>query len=239
MRYETVTVVNPLPGGKEEQYLSPQIGISWQLSSSTVLHTALGRGIRIPVLGERFLQFDQPIPFRPNPFIRTERSFAYELGVRATSFYATLVNIVQAQIPGVEVSGKFRFWDNRLGLDASATWTDPHIKEAGEAGDIPITFQDDDPLTYRPRFIAYVTPSLSLGPLTLEADYSYASEVEVQLFTTDQRVPKKQLDARLLASWSNLTLQFSVRNLLQYYYTQVERNFNEVRSFSTGLMWEY
>ncbi|MGH7494158.1 MAG: TonB-dependent receptor [bacterium] len=267
-REEFVSVVNPLPQGLEEQHLSPQLGLSYQVAEGSVLHSAVGRGIRIPALGERFLQFDQPIPFRPNPYVATERSWSYELGWRqrlsahadlevagfynlfdeliepvfvasGTSFYATLVNITQARIPGVEVSTRMRFWRNRFGLEASATWTDPTITKAGDSTVVPITFQDGDPLTYRPEFIAYVTPSLHLGAFSLEADYSYASTVAVQLFINDQRVPKKQLDGRLLYRWSNLTLQFAVRNLLQYYYAQVERNLNEVRSFSMGLMWEY
>ncbi len=267
-RFEPVTVVNPLPEGLEEQHLSPQLGASYQLAYGTVVHGAIGRGIRIPVLGGRFLQFDQPLPFRPNAKIMTETSWSYELGLRqsfgahanfevvgfynrfdnliepvfvasGTNFFATLVNIAQARIPGVEVSARTRFWKNRLGLEASATWTDPVITKAGSADAVPITFQDGDPLTYRPSFIAYVTPALHLGAFSVEADYSYASTVAVQLFIGDQRVPKKQLDARLLYQWSNLTLQFAVRNLLQYYYTQVDRNFNEVRNFSMGLRWEY
>lgn len=261
-------VVNPIPKGLEEQYLNPQIALSYQLFSSSNLHTAFGRGIRIPVLGERFLQFDQPIPFQPNAFIKTERSFSYELGWRqrlgefgnfevtgfynrydnliepvfvasGTSFFATLVNIQEAKIPGVELSGRVRLLNDHVRFEGSATWTDPQVVHAGENEDIPITFKDGDPLTYRPRFISYLSPSLHLGPFSLEADYSYASIVAVQLFRGDQRVPKKQLDARLLYRWSNLTAQLAMRNALQYYYAQVERNFNEVRNFSAGLMWEY
>lgn len=267
-RFETVTVRNPLWRGVEEQYLNPQVGLSYSLSRATVLHGAFGRGIRIPVLGERFLQFDQPIPFRPNTEIQTERSLAYELGWRqrlwafgdfeavafynrydnliepvfvasGTSFYATLVNIREAKIPGVEVSGRVRLLDNRVQLEASATWTDPKISAAGENEKIPLSFKDDDPLTYRPRLISYLSPSLHLGAFSFEADYSYASTVAVQLFRSDQRVPKKQLDGRVLYRWSNLTAQFGVRNVLQYYYAQVERNFNEVRNFSVGLRWDY
>ena len=267
-RFETVTVRNPLWRGLEEQYLNPQIGFSYSLFPATVLHAAFGRGIRIPVLGERFLQFDQPIPFRPNTDVQTERSRSFEIGVRqrfgeladieavafhnrydrliepvfvasGTSFYATLVNIREAQIPGVELSGRVRLWQNRFRVEASATWTDPKIVSAGTNDKIPLTFKDNDPLTYRPRFISSLSPSLQLGPFELAADYSYASRVEVQLFRSDQRVAKKQLDGRVLYRWSNLTAQFAVRNLLQYYYAQVERNFNEVRNFSVGLMWEY
>jgi outer membrane receptor protein involved in Fe transport len=259
------TVFNPFPDGKEEQYLSPQLGMSWQLFPETVLHAALGQGIRIPVLGERFLQFDQPLPFLPNPALFTERSFAVEFGVRqrfgnpvsleATAFYnryddliepvikpdasGTLVNIPHARIEGIETSGRFQFWRDRLRIEATATWTDPVITETSNVSGV--LFQRGDLLSYRPRLITYLSPSLNFGPLALEADYGYASRLEreqVQLYKDDQRVPKNQLDARLLYRWQGLTAQLAVRNALHYTYAPIERNVNEVRTFSIGLMWE-
>ncbi len=267
-RFETRTARNHLPKGLEEQHLSPQLGASYSLSAATVFHAALGRGIRIPVLGERFLQFEQPLLLILNPFLATERSLYYEIGMRqkigevasleAAAFYTQyenliepvsrtsgatflqqLVNIPEAKIPGVELSGRFRFLDGHLGLQGWVMWTDPVVVRAGEDEEVPTTFKDGDRLPYRPRFISYISPSLHFGPFSLEADYSYASIVEVQLFFNDQRVPKKQLDARVLFRWANLTAQLAVRNVLEYHYALPERNLNEVRSFSAGLMWEY
>ena len=258
-------VVNPLPDGREEQYLSPQLGMSYQLLGETVLHAALGRGIRIPVLGERFLQFEQPLPFLPNATIFTERSFAFELGVRqrlgdlanleVTAFHntyrdliepvikpdasGTLVNIPHAWIQGIETSGRFQFWRERLRLEATATWTDPAITQTSLVDGV--LFQEGDLLSYRPRLIAYLSPSLNYGPFSLEADYTFASKLEreqVQLYKDDQRVHKKQLDMRLLYRWQGLTAQLAVRNILQYTYTERERDANEVRNFAIGMMWE-
>ena len=266
-----VTVLNPLPAGKEEQYLSPQIGASYQLLPETVLRAAFGRGVRIPALGERFLQFDQPIRFQPNAKIITERSSSFEIGLRqyfgdwasweatafsnnfrnfvepvfvadATSFYATLVNIPRARVQGIEVSGRFQFWQERFNLEASATWTDPVITEVSQVTDVPTKFKEGDLLSYRPRLIAYLSPSFNFGPLSLQADYFFASKLtreQVQLYKDDQRVPKKVLDMRLLYRWQGLAAQLAVRNLLQYSYTQVERNINEPRNFAIGLMWEH
>ena len=258
-------VINPLPDGREEQYLSPQLGMSYQLFGETVLHAALGRGIRIPVLGERFLQFDQPLPFFPNATLFTERSFAFELGVRqrlgnlasleATAFHntyrdliepvikpdasGTLVNIPHARIRGIETSGRFQFWRERLRLEATATWTDPVITQTSLVNGV--LFPEGDLLSYRPRLIAYLSPSFNYGPFSLEADYTFASKLEreqVQLYKDDQRVPKKQLDMRLLYRWQGLTAQFAIRNILQYTYTERERDVNEVRNFAIGMMWE-
>ncbi|RIK55874.1 hypothetical protein DCC62_30895, partial [candidate division KSB1 bacterium] len=95
---------------------------------------------------------------------------------------------------------------------------------------------------YRPRVVAYLSPFITLGPVSLEADYSIASKLlreQVQIFKDDQRVAKKQLDVRVLYSWNNVTAQLGVRNLLRYNYYQVERNINEVRNFSAGLRWDY
>jgi iron complex outermembrane receptor protein len=260
-------VLNPLSDGLELEYLSPQFGMSYELSYATSLRTALGWGILIPPLGERFLQFDQPYLFRLNANVSIERSFAFEIGLRqrlgshanleTTVFYSPyrdmieplvqedvsieLNNIPQSRIAGVETSGRFRFWQNRLGLEASATWTEPVITDVGESGKVPSHFKEGQLMSYRPRLIAYISPSLHVGQVSLEADYSYASKLEreqLQLFLDDQRVPKKQLDMRLIYRWQGLTAQFVIRNLLHYTYSQVERNVNEVRNFAVGLMFE-
>ena len=266
------SLINPWYMGKEEQYLSPQIGMSFQPFPSTVIHAAVGRGIRIPALGERFLQFKIPIEFRANPFIRTETSLSYELGWRqrwsshlsmeingfwsyyhnliepvyvteVTSFYATLVNINRARIRGVEAAATIRFWDGRIQVEASGMWSEPVILQGSDEADnaLPVRFRKGQLLSYRPRLIAFISPSLRLGPVTLEADFSYASRLtreQVQIYKDDPRVPKKQFDARLLYRWRDITLQLIVRNLLQYHYTQLERNMNEVRNFALGLIWE-
>jgi outer membrane receptor protein involved in Fe transport len=211
------------------------------------------------------LQFDQPLPFLPNDTLFTERSFAFELGLRqrfgnrvnleATAFYTiyrdliepvikpdasgTLVNIPRARIQGIEASGRFQFWRERLRLEATATWTEPVITETNLLQDV--LFQQGDLLSYRPRLIAFFSPSLNAGAFSLQADYTFASKLEreqVQLYKDDQRVPKKQLDVRLLYRWQGLTAQLAVRNILHYTYTERERDANEVRNVTIGMMWE-
>ncbi len=264
------SLINPLYMGKEEQHLNPQWGISYQPTPAAVFHAAVGRGIRIPALGERFLQFKIPITFRSNPEIRTERSLSYELGWRqrwgrwlqweltgflsyytdliepiyvaqVTGFYATLANIPRARIAGVEASINLHLLRDRLTLDASATWTDPVILKEGKVANTPVVFRRGQLLSYRPRLIAFVSPTISWRRFTLGADFSYASKLtrdQVQVYKDDPRVPKKQLDLRLAYRFGEWTLQAVVRNALQYHYTQLERNMNEVRNFSLGLIWQ-
>jgi hypothetical protein len=129
---------------------------------------------------------------------------------------------------------------DRLRLEGTATFTEPVITEIDAAGGAP--FREGDLLSYRPQWIAFVSPVLEVGPFSLSCDYGYASRLEreqVQLYKDDQRVARKQLDARILYNWQNVTTQFAVRNLLQYNYAQTERNMNELRSFSFGLQLEY
>jgi iron complex outermembrane receptor protein len=261
------TVFNPLPDGLKHKFWSPQFGMSYQLSAATALRAALGWGIRIPALGERFLQFDIPLRFKLNADIKTERSFSFELGLRqrlgshahleATAFHTLYhdmiepliqedvslkqINIPQTRIAGIEASGRFQLWRDRLGLEANATWTDPVIIDVGHSGEVPSHFKEGQLMSYRPRLHAYVSPSLHFGPFSLEADYSYASTLQreqLQIFLDDQRVPKKQLDMRLLCRWQGLTAQLAVRNLLHYTHAQTERIVNDVRSFSIGIMYE-
>ncbi len=265
------SVINPLYMGKEEQHINPQLGFSYQFSPATVIHAALGRGIRIPALGERFLQFKIPIEFRPNAKIRTERSLSYELGLRqrmgrwlnfqitgfvsyykdliepvyvadVTQFYATLVNIPESRIAGVELASSWRLWRNRLQLEANATWTEPVILRTARIENTSVVFRRGQLLSYRPRLIAFISPSLQVGAFQFSADYSYASKLtrdQVQLYKDDPRVPKKQLDVRVTYTRGPLMLQFQVRNVLQYHYTQLERNMNEVRNFSIGVLWQH
>lgn len=269
--FKAKPIINPLPDGQTEDHFSPQIGASYRFFDNTVFHMAFGTGIRIPSLAERFMSFTIPIEFRGNSNLVTENSQSVEAGIRQdiggavhfevtafsntyenliepvyvadiSSFFATLINIQQARINGVEFGAKFSFFDNIFALKGSTTFTDPIIQLRGDHPGIQLPFETGDYLSYRPKLIAYVSPELNLGPVQLAADFSYASKldrVQVQVFKDDPRVAKKQLDVR--ASWriSNLMIQAIVRNVLHYNYTLIERNYNEVRNAALALRWDY
>lgn len=271
------TLVNPLPDGATETHFSPQIGVSYELLPRTVLHAAFGSGIRIPSIAERFMEFKEPLEFIGNHNLRTEKSRSIEFGIRQeignfarveatafenryddliepvyvsdlTRFFATFVNIEEARIRGVEVSGRLTILRDFFDLNASATWSDPAIVRAEEFEGIILPFESGDLLSYRPKMIAFVSPTLRLGKFSLAADYSYAARLEreqLQVFKDDDRVPRKQLDLRLSFetqnAWQyrNLMLQLVVRNLLEYHYNQIERNINEARNVALVVGFEF
>jgi iron complex outermembrane receptor protein len=242
--------------GVTVRQFSPRLGLSVKPVAGTIVHASAGRGFRAPTIAERYVHFEFGFRVIANPQLVSEESFSYDFGVRQqfgdrahaeiTAFSTTyrqlidptpdaaftvqFLNFPRARIRGIETAGAISFLRDHVRLEATATWMDPR----------DLVF--DTLLQYRPRFIAFVAPSLSWKAFTVEADYRFASRLEaeqVQVYPNDQRVPQKQLDARLLYRRDGLTAQLAVRNVLNYNYTQIERNMNEVRSFSAGLQVEY
>ncbi|MFQ5629892.1 MAG: TonB-dependent receptor domain-containing protein, partial [bacterium] len=128
--FKNEPIINPLPDGKKEDYLSPQAGVSFELFDGTIVHAAFGSGIRIPTIAERFTHFTVPLEFIGNAQLKTEKSRSFEFGLRQrigsmarfevtafsntyrnliepvyvadlTRFFATLINIEKARIRGV------------------------------------------------------------------------------------------------------------------------------------------
>lgn len=250
LRFDYYHLIN----GETLHEVSPRLGVSFRPFSGTILHAAAGRGFRAPTIAERFVHFEFGFHVIANPDLKPEQSISYDVGVRQqcgdrayaevtafstsyrelidptpdATFTVKFLNFPRARIQGIETAGAITFLNNHLRVEATATWMDPH--------DLTL----DAPLQYRPRFIAFVTPSLSWGAWTLEADYRFASRLEVvRVYPDDQRVVQKQLDARFLYRLNRLTAQVAVRNLLNYNYAQIERNMNEVRNFAVGLQFEY
>jgi len=67
-------------------------------------------------------------------------------------------------------------------------------------------------------------------------DYRYASRLEqVTVYASDQRVAQHELNLRLRWELGALDLTAGVNNVLNYNYTQIERNLGEIRNFAIGL----
>ena len=74
------------------------------------------------------------------------------------------------------------------------------------------------------------------GPSFAEARFRYASRVRrVKMYPQDERVPQYLVDLSGGVRMGRYTLSVRVDNLLQYNYTEVERNLAPIRSFSLGL----
>jgi iron complex outermembrane receptor protein len=261
MRYDYYVLV----GDSAENQLSPKIGASYNILPGSILHFSIGRGFRAPSIAERFTATpaSSNFSFNGNPNLKPERSTLFDIGIRqrlgddlsleVTYFannYDNLIEIVPlrgrfggellnyppVRIHGLETEIKSRWWKNRVGLDAALSWMRSRSLENNEA----MGLTKDGELPYRPRFTAFVSPSLTLGPATLEVDYRYASRYEnVSLYPLEERVPQEVLDARIIYRWRKLAFQLNVKNAINYNYTVAERMLSEIRSFAFSVYGDF
>lgn len=232
--------------------LSPKFGLNYHPAPSTTLRFTGGSGFRAATVVEKYLKVDYSgFNAIPNPDLRAENSWAFDLGCRQSltddaffdvtvfqtdywdmiepviNFLGTIQfqNYIRARIHGLEFSAESWWLNRRLGLNVNFSWIDPK------------DIKHDIALPYRPKFFGSVIGMVCLGPISLQVEYRYASRVEeVQINPLDERVPIKLINLRVEWSWKFLTLQLAVNNALNYHYTQVERRMAEMRNGSIGLL---
>lgn len=239
---------------KPEMQLSPRLAVNVMPWPNVAFRASAGKGYRVPTIIERFLTMSLAgFEVMPNPNLKAERSWSYEIGGRANltqSWYVDLalfqndfwnmieptiditsnsiqfLNIARPRIYGLEFTSEGRWWHNRLGLDVSFTWMDHKDLVTGKR------------LFYRPRRIAAIIPSLRLGQSELQVQFNYSSRVDrVQVFPLDERVPRKVWNVRFLQKFprKKMTFLVEVNNLFNYNYTMRERYLEPIRNFRMGL----
>ncbi len=238
---------------KAEVEFSPRLAVNYFPASNISIRASAGRGYRAPSIIERFLTLSLAgFEVYPNPNLKSERSWSYELGARAdlgthwyvdaalfqndfwdmieptidiTSNSIQFLNIGRPRIYGLEFTTEGRWWHNRLGLDVNFTLLDHKDLRTGKR------------LYYRPRRIANVIPSLRLGHTEVQVQFNYSSRIDrVQVFPLDERVPRKVWNLRLVQKIPSrkLTLVAEVNNLFNYNYTMRERYLEPIRNFRIG-----
>ena len=239
---------------KAEVQLSPRLAVNLLPSANVAFRASAGRGYRVPTIIERFLTLSLAgFEVMPNPKLKSERSWSYEIGGRAnltknwyvdlavfqndfwdmieptidiTSNSIQFLNISRPRIRGLEFTSEGRWWHNHLGLDVSFTLMDHKDLVTGKR------------LFYRPRRIATVIPSLRFWKSELQAEFDYSSRVDrVQVFPLDERVPRKVWNIRWVQRIprKKLTFVFEVNNLFNYNYTMRERYLEPIRNFRIGM----
>lgn len=255
IRYDRYQLI----GGLSQSLVSPRFGINYRPWGVTILRASAGTGFRAATIAERYLSFESnSVTVEANPDLQAETAVSVDVGwrqyvtpdwyVEVGAFRSEFENLIEidlrqsqiefgrdirvavrfqnlqhALIRGMELTTAGHWWKRRLRLQASATI---------------INHEDlttHQPLTYRPKVIAFINPAIALGRWELHADYRYASRMEaVKLFSFDERVPQKVWNFRLLYHAGPVTMQAAVNNALDYYYTQIERNMAEIRNFTIG-----
>ncbi len=252
LRWDTYQLV----GDSLEMQVSPKIGFSYQPLFGTVLHGSFGRGFRAATVVERFITAgSKDFKAVPNPKLQPERSILVDVGIRqsvgnwaygeVTWFYnryknlieptllasqlkAQFINYPAARIMGIETECRLRFWQDRINVQATATWMDPRETET------------DEILLYRPRFIASLSPSLRWQGFTMGADYRYMGRIEkVAVYPLDERVPTKIWDLRCGYRFGKIDVQVVARNALNYNYTVSERVLGEIRNYLLAISGDF
>lgn len=256
IRYDRYQLID----GLAQSLLSPRMGINYQPFESTILRASAGSGFRAATIAERYLDFrSNSVVVESNPDLQAESSWSYDIGWRqymTRNWFVELgafrnefdnlieidlrqsqidfakdiqvsvrfQNLQKARIQGLELTTSGMWWRDRLGLKATATFMDHE--------DLTL----NEPLTYRPKVIAFINPFIRYGSWEFHADYRYASRIEnVKLYYYDERVPQKVWNFRLIYHLGNVDFQLAVNNAFDYYYTQIERTMGEIRNFTVGV----
>ncbi len=245
-----------LDGDEPYRQTSPRIGLNFRPTSTLALRLSAGRGFRVPTTAERSMSFKTGnFQVISSDHLAPERSWSYEAGLRKTvggrsyvdaaifqndylDFVEPLVDLAQtaslivvrfqnvndARIRGAELGAGTRLWRDRIHLDGGLSFLDSE------------DLQLKRPLAYRPRWSSQLSPSLHLGRFSGRLDYRYASRLQqVSVYSGDQRVAQHELNVRTQLHWSGLSLTIGINNLLNYNYTQLERNLGDIRNFVIGV----
>ncbi len=238
-----------------ETTFSPRIGLNYLVNPDWSLRASAGKGFRPPAIIERFLNLSYAgFELLPNPELKSERAWSFELGSRfhltntwvgdiavfqndywdlieptidITSNSVQFLNIARPRIQGIELSSKLSFWNNHIGLDASATIMDHEDLTTGKY------------LFYRPRKILKFIPSFKWGNFDVQLEYQYMSRSDrVQVFPLDDRVPMRLWNMKMNYQWDFIRFTGGIHNLFNYNYTTRERFLEPIRNVRLGFQLE-
>ena len=244
--------------------ISPKFGVNYKLSDKLILRSSLGTGFRAPSLAEAFTSTTASgIIVRPNPNIKPEHNFTFEVGANyqvlhnlnldIAAFnneyydfiepellvdslgisFGQFDNISRARIQGFEVDTKYNIIPDNLNLSLSYTYLWARDLNTNKA------------LKYRPRHMFYVNLDYKFSSFEFGSDFRYLSRVEeidnLSQFIIDgnERVAIYVLDLR--AGYNFMTfnvpgrLFINVNNVLNYYYVALIGNISPVRNASLSL----
>lgn len=244
--------------------VSPKFGLNYKLSDKLILRSSLGTGFRAPSLAEAFTSTTASgIIVRPNPNIKPEHNFTFEVGANYQAFanlnidaaafnneyydfiepellvdplgvsFGRFDNISRARIQGFEIDTKYNIIPDNLNLTLSYTYLWTKDLNTNKA------------LKYRPRHMFYVNLDHKFFSFEFGADFRYLSRVkeidDLSRFIIDgnQRVAIYVLDLR--AGYNFMTfnvpgrLFINLNNILNYYYVELIGNISPIRNVSLSL----
>jgi len=255
LRYDDYRVMD---SEYHENYINPKLGINYTPFQSTILRFSGGSGFRAASIFERFINFKYKLfTTVPNENLKAETSWSFDCGLRQQitnnwwidvavfhndyynyiepveeilddfSLQVQFQNVVRARIKGFEFSTKGSWWDDHLKLQANFTYMDA------------VDLNKNSALSYRPKILAFVVPSIRIASVELQAEYRYVSRFDkVMLYEYDQRVPQKIWTYRAYLRLKHFTSILAINNAFNYSYTQLERNLGEPGNISITFMYD-
>jgi outer membrane receptor protein involved in Fe transport len=245
-------------GGGLATVLSPRLGVVLSTTRAGVWRASAGRGFRAPSLAERFVStVVQGIPVVPNPNLRPETAWSFELGngvslssaVRtdAALFWTEAYDLIEPTLDGGRIQFRNVTRARLAGLDLAVAATPP---VTGLTTTLSYTFLHarelahdtvpERPLSFRPKHLLTLSVDYQRGAIGVGGDFRYTSRLDrVEIYEPDQRVAEKVLDLRASAVWGAWTLRAQLGNALNYIYTQVPRTLAPVRTLTASMTWTY
>ncbi len=259
LRYDLQTILG-LPSWNR---VSPKLGLVFSASPATTLRASIGGGFRAPAIAEMYVNTATSPPIVPNPDLKPEQSWSYELGVTHffseslmldgalfRSDFSNLIeagfdstggklrimfdNVSRARVEGGELDMKLDLFKKLLHFDLGYTYTWPEDLASGTI------------LKFRSRHLLYSSVVLNYKIVSLGFDFRYISKIEkldeilsLYIVDWDKRVPIEVADARAsidLTRWGfPITLGLHVNNLFQYDYVEIPGNLGPIRNYVLSL----
>lgn len=237
-------------GIKDNQF-NPKFGLTIKPSLLTTIRASVGRGFRSPTMAEMFTQTTTSgFKVIPNPNLKAEKAWSYEIGINQILSEHLLIdiaafhndywnfiepdrdkqntvkfnNVSRARIRGLEIMTQSSWWKKRITTSFSYTLLDPK------------DVLTDKTLAYRPKHLLTCSINLGYGIFETGIDFRYVSRLDtVKVYPDEERVDQKVLDSRISVYLDKFTITANINNLLNYNYTQIERNMAPIRNYNLTL----
>jgi outer membrane receptor for ferrienterochelin and colicins len=249
------------PAATSPSQFNPKIGLVFTPNSLTTFRASYGQGFRYPSVSELFTSVStgvSQVNIVPNDSLKPERSVSFEIGVSQwlsghnfdialfQSDYFDLIeagvnpdkfeilfrNLTRARIRGLEAGIKTNWFDRLISADFSYTYIDP------------VDLSDNSILRFRSRHLFYLSLTGNYRQLRAEVNFRYVSRVDAidenlvrlaPIVDGEKRVACKVIDAGVTYNLINAGLPLSVglmvKNLTNYYYTELIGNLAPLRTY--------
>ncbi|MGA9116219.1 MAG: TonB-dependent receptor [Bacteroidota bacterium] len=238
---------------------NPKAGILWTVSGATAVRASFGRGFRAPSAAEAFITTQAGgLDIVPNPALRPERSYSYEVGVThfvgealqadLAAFQADLYDLIEPRF--VPLGGRLKGQFNNVtrarvqGLETTlraAAGGKRVLVETSHTYAFGRDLTDGGVLKYRPRHVATASVLVRLGVFEIGGDFRYLSRTEridpeFSSFVSDAEtrgstwVTDLRARVRLGGPSGPATVALGVNNVFQYNYVEWIGNLAPPRS---------